>query len=49
MTRPYDDERYIEWFNEFSSLVSEFLDTDGNTKASLESEFENAVDNAEES
>lgn len=46
--RPYDDERYRAWFEEFASLVREFLDTEGNTRESLEAEFENAVENAAE-
>lgn len=43
--QPYDDERYIEWLREFAKLVSEFLDTDGNTTESLETELENAIEN----
>lgn len=47
MPREYDDARYLEWFSEFRSLVSEFLDTEGNTTDSLQSEFDNAVENAD--
>jgi hypothetical protein len=46
--REYDDERYIKWFEEFQSLVAEFLDTEGNTEDSLRSEFDNAIENAGE-
>lgn len=46
MARPYDDERYLEWFNEFGQLVFEFLDTEGNDEARLRGEFETAVENA---
>jgi len=46
--RPYDDDRYLEWYSEFQKLVSEFLDTEGNTEDALRSEFDNAVENAKE-
>lgn len=46
--REYDDERYIEWTQEFSQLIDEFLDTDGNTEESLRGEFDNAVENAKD-
>jgi hypothetical protein len=45
--RPYDDERYLEWFQEFGALVSEYLDTEGNTEQTLEDEFKNAIENAD--
>jgi hypothetical protein len=44
--REYDDERYLQWFEEFRKLVAEFLDTEGNTETSLRSEFDNAIENA---
>jgi hypothetical protein len=46
--REYDDDRYLEWPKEFYALVFEFLDTEGNTEASLETEFEQAVEEARE-
>lgn len=42
----YDDERYLNWVEEFQALVMEFLHTDGNNLESLTDEFENAVENA---
>jgi hypothetical protein len=48
MPRPYDDDRYLQWRQEFEQLISEFLDTEGNTEASLTTEFEQAVDTAKE-
>lgn len=39
----YDDQRYLEWCNEFRDLIEEFLDTEGNTIDSLRVEFEQAV------
>jgi hypothetical protein len=44
--REYDDDRYLEWHSQFQALVSEFLDTEGNTEASLQDEFESAIENA---
>jgi hypothetical protein len=46
--REYDDDRYLEWFHEFQRLVSEFLDTEGNSEESLRDEFENAIEGAQE-
>jgi hypothetical protein len=43
---PYDDERYLQWVEEFRKLISEFLDTEGNTPESLTDEFENAKSEA---
>jgi hypothetical protein len=48
MPREYDDERYLQWYSEFQKLIAEFLDTEGNSKESLEAEFSNAVENADE-
>jgi len=45
---PYDDDRYLEWVEEFHRLVREFLRTEGNTEGSLRDEFENAIENAQE-
>lgn len=47
MSRPYDDERYLEWYSEFQKLISEFLDTNGNTAEALRDEVDNAIENAE--
>jgi hypothetical protein len=46
--REYDDKRYLEWHREFSQLIIEYLDTEGNTEENLKDEFENAVENAKE-
>ena len=45
--KPYDDYEYLEWQTRFQSMIQDFLNVEGNTKDSLESEFENAVENAE--
>lgn len=47
MPRPYDDERYLEWYREFQSLVFEFLDTEGNDVDGLRAEVDLAIENAE--
>ena len=44
--REYDDERYLQWCEELRELLSEFLDTEGNTEESLRDEIEQAVENA---
>lgn len=45
--REYDDERYLRWFQEFGALVSEFLDTEGNTEETLREELQTAIENAD--
>ena len=46
--RAYDDQRYMEWCEQFDRLIYEFLDTAGNTESDLEDLFENAVQNAKD-
>jgi hypothetical protein len=46
--REYDDDRYLEWVSQMEKLISEFLDTEGNTEQSLRDEIENAVENAKD-
>lgn len=48
MPKPYDDKRYQQWFREFRELISEFLNTDGNTEETLRQEFEEAISDTEE-
>ena len=44
--KPYDDGEYLRWVVRLNDLVSEYLDTEGNTVESLREEFDTAVDNA---
>lgn len=45
MPREYDDERYLQWAEEFQALVGEYLDTEGNTPESLREQLANAIEN----
>lgn len=42
----YDDARYLEWCQEFKSLIAEYLDTEGNDEHTLRDEFEEAMEDA---
>lgn len=48
MAREYDDNRYMAWVQELNQLVSEFLDTEGNTETTLRDEIDNAIENAKD-
>jgi hypothetical protein len=44
---PYDDDAYLEWCSQLQGLVSQFLNTEGNTADSLREEVDNAIENVE--
>lgn len=44
MPRPYDDDRYLQWYEELRALVTEFLDTEGNNADALRVEVDNLIE-----
>jgi len=47
MTRPYDDDRYPEWYSAMQKLIAEFLTTEGNTVDRLHNEIDNFIENVD--
>jgi hypothetical protein len=46
--QPYDDDRYIAWTEEVRKLLQEFVNTEGNTKESLQADLESILEDVEE-
>lgn len=46
--QPYDDKRYLTWYQELKDLLTEFVNTEGNSKESLADEIDQIVEDIEE-
>lgn len=45
--KPYDDDEYLEQINKLRSAIHDFLNTEGNSEASLRDEIDNIIADTE--